>query len=121
MSELIKARGGDPVDVLFDVLLEENGSVGTVYFHHTEKDMQYALKQPFTSVGSDGSAMSPEGKRGGGESASSVLRYIPARAGTLCTRLEGIDTSRSRKENDQHECGEDQHSGSRPSKRGLLG
>jgi N-acyl-D-aspartate/D-glutamate deacylase len=65
MSELIKARGGDPVEVLFDVLLEENGSVGTVYFHHTEKDMQYALKQPFTSVGSDGSAMSPEGGRGG--------------------------------------------------------
>jgi N-acyl-D-aspartate/D-glutamate deacylase len=64
MSELIKARGGDPVEVLFDVLLEENGSVGTVYFHHTEKDMQYALKQPFTSVGSDGSAMSPEGSRG---------------------------------------------------------
>jgi N-acyl-D-aspartate/D-glutamate deacylase len=66
MSELIKARGGDPVDVLFDVLLEENGSIGTVYFHHTEKDMQYALKQPFTSVGSDGSAMSPEGPRGRG-------------------------------------------------------
>lgn len=64
MSELIKSRGGDPVDVLFDVLLEENGSVGTVYFHHTEKDMQYAMKQPFTSIGSDGSAMSPEGSRG---------------------------------------------------------
>jgi N-acyl-D-amino-acid deacylase len=64
MSELIKARGGDPVDVLFDVLLEENGSVGTVYFHHTEKDMQYAMKQPFTSIGSDGSAMSVEGAKG---------------------------------------------------------
>ena len=63
MSELIKARGGDPVEVLFDVLLEENGSVGTVYFHHTEKDMQYALKQPFTSIGSDGSAMSADGPR----------------------------------------------------------
>ena len=65
MSELIKSRGGDPVEVLFDVLLEENGSVGTVYFHHTEKDMQYALKQPFTSIGSDGSAISAEGSRGG--------------------------------------------------------
>src|SRR6185295_7278881 len=36
MSDLIKARGGDPVDVLFDVLIEENGSVPTVYFHHSE-------------------------------------------------------------------------------------
>jgi N-acyl-D-amino-acid deacylase len=64
MSDVIKARGGDPVDVLFDLLLEESGSVGTVYFHHTEKDMQYAMKQPFTSIGSDGSAMNAETMRG---------------------------------------------------------
>ena len=38
--------------------------MGTVYFHHSEPDMQYALKQPWTSIGSDGSAMSPEGPRG---------------------------------------------------------
>ncbi|MCB1022609.1 MAG: D-aminoacylase, partial [Acidobacteria bacterium] len=65
MSELIAARGGDPVEVLFDVLLEENGSVSTVYFHHEESDMLYALKQPYTSVGSDGAAISPEGPSGG--------------------------------------------------------
>jgi N-acyl-D-amino-acid deacylase len=64
MSELIASRGGDPVDVLFDVLIEEDGRVRTVYFHHTEEDMQFALKQPFCSVGSDGAAVSPEGPRG---------------------------------------------------------
>jgi N-acyl-D-aspartate/D-glutamate deacylase len=64
MSDVIAARGGDPIDVLLDLLIEENGSVSTVYFHHSEPDMQYALKQPFTSIGSDGSAMSPEGPRG---------------------------------------------------------
>jgi N-acyl-D-amino-acid deacylase len=64
MSDVIAARGGDPVDVLLDLLIEEKGSVATVYFHHSEPDMQYALKQPFTSIGSDGSAMSPEGPRG---------------------------------------------------------
>ncbi len=61
MSELIAARGGDPVNVLFDVLLEENGSVPTVYFHHSEPDMELALKQPWTSIGSDGAAVSPYG------------------------------------------------------------
>ncbi|MCP5116034.1 MAG: N-acyl-D-aspartate/D-glutamate deacylase, partial [bacterium] len=61
MSELIASRGGDPVEVLFDVLLEENGSVSTVYFHHTEKDMVLAMRQPFTSIGSDGSAISTDG------------------------------------------------------------
>jgi N-acyl-D-aspartate/D-glutamate deacylase len=64
MSELIAARGGDPVDVLFDVLLEENGSVPTVFFHHSEQDMQHILKQPWTSVGSDGSAVSVDGPSG---------------------------------------------------------
>ena len=64
MSELIKARGGDPVDVLFDVLLEENGSVPTVFFHHSEQDMQLVMKQPWTSIGSDGSAVSADGPTG---------------------------------------------------------
>ena len=65
MSDLIAARGGDPVQVLFDVLVEENGSVSTVFFHHSEPDMQLALKQPWTSIGSDGSAVSPDGPTGG--------------------------------------------------------
>ena len=51
----------DPLDVLFDILIEERGSVGTVYAHHTEEDMNLALKQPWCSVGSDGSAFSTTG------------------------------------------------------------
>ena len=62
MGELIAARGGDPVEVLFDVLLEEGGSVRTVFFHHQEEDMLFALNQPYVSVGSDGSAISKDGE-----------------------------------------------------------
>lgn len=62
MSELIAAQGGkDDVEVFFDVLLQENGSVPTVYFHHSEEDMTYALRQPYTSVGSDGAAIANDG------------------------------------------------------------
>jgi N-acyl-D-aspartate/D-glutamate deacylase len=64
MSELILARGGDPVSVLFDLLLEENGSVPTVFFHHSEQDMQLVMKQPWTSIGSDGAAVSIDGPTG---------------------------------------------------------
>lgn len=64
MGELIRSRGGDPVEVFFDLLVEENGSVPTVFFHHSEADMQLAMKQPFTSIGSDGAAVSPEGPSG---------------------------------------------------------
>jgi N-acyl-D-amino-acid deacylase len=60
-----KAKGKDPapaaLDVLFDVLVEEGGSIPTVYAHHTEDDMRRALVQPWCSVGSDGSALAIEG------------------------------------------------------------
>jgi N-acyl-D-aspartate/D-glutamate deacylase len=51
----------EPLDVLFDLLIEHQGSVGTVYAHHTEEDMNLALVQPWCSIGSDGSAYSTEG------------------------------------------------------------
>ena len=47
--------------MLFDFLIEENGSIGTVYAHHTEEDMNLALVQPWCSIGSDGSAYAIEG------------------------------------------------------------
>lgn len=61
MSEAIKAMGKPPLDVLFELLTENRGSVPTVYFHHSEEDMRYALKQPFVSIGSDGSAVKTDG------------------------------------------------------------
>ena len=64
MKDLIEARGGDPFDVLFDVLVEEGGRVRTVYFHHREDDMLDALRKPYVSVGSDGAAISPGGPSG---------------------------------------------------------
>ena len=51
----------DPLDILFDLLIEQNGSVGTVYAHHTEEDMNFALSQPWCSIGSDGSALATDG------------------------------------------------------------
>jgi N-acyl-D-aspartate/D-glutamate deacylase len=51
----------DPLDELFDLLIEEEGSVSTVYAHHTEHDMKLALAQPWCSIGSDGSAYAIEG------------------------------------------------------------
>jgi N-acyl-D-amino-acid deacylase len=53
--------GPDPLDELFDFLIEEGGSIPTIYAHHTEEDMNLALRQPWCSVGSDGSALSIEG------------------------------------------------------------
>ncbi len=50
----IKTRGLTPtldsLDVLFDLLIEQVGSVSTIYEHHTERDMNLALIQPWCSI-----------------------------------------------------------------------
>ncbi len=64
MSDVIAALGKPPIDVLFELLVANGGSVPTVFFHHSEEDMRYALAQPFVSIGSDGSAVSVDGTDG---------------------------------------------------------
>jgi N-acyl-D-amino-acid deacylase len=66
MSEVIQEMGKSDIDVLFDLLINNNGSVPTVYFHHSEEDMRYALKQPWVSIGSDGTAVTTVGPLAGG-------------------------------------------------------
>jgi N-acyl-D-aspartate/D-glutamate deacylase len=90
MSELIAARGGHPADVLFDVLIEENGSVPTVFFHHSEQDMQLVMKQPWTSIGSDGAAVSPEGPTGRSHPHPRYYGTFPRVLGRYARELEVI-------------------------------
>jgi N-acyl-D-amino-acid deacylase len=61
MSEVIKELGKPDLETLYELLIENRGSVPTVYFHHSEEDMRYALARPFVSVGSDGTAVATEG------------------------------------------------------------
>ena len=64
MSDLIAAQHQDPVETMFDVIVEEKGQTPTVFFHHSEDDMRLAMKQPWTSIGSDGAAVNPDGPTG---------------------------------------------------------
>jgi N-acyl-D-amino-acid deacylase len=63
LAERIKGKKPAPdlLDEFFDLLVEEGGSVSTVYDHHTEKDMNLAMQQPWCSIGSDGLAYATEG------------------------------------------------------------
>ena len=67
MDRIIAAKSAgldpvpDPLDVLFDFLVDENGAISTIYAHHTESDMNLALIQPWCSIGSDGSALAIDG------------------------------------------------------------
>ena len=61
VAEAAKQAGKDPFEFVFDLLIEERGSVGCVYFIIDEADLALALKQPWVAIGSDGSALATEG------------------------------------------------------------
>jgi len=61
IAEAAKLAGKDGFDFVFDLLIEERGSVGCIYFIMSEDDLTLALRQPWVSIGSDGSALSIEG------------------------------------------------------------
>src|SRR5690606_26186052 len=81
----------DPVDVLFELLVANGGSVPTVYFHHSEEDMRVALAQPFVSIGSDGRAVATEGPLAGGHPHPRYYGTFPRVLGRY-VREEGVFT-----------------------------
>jgi N-acyl-D-amino-acid deacylase len=50
------ARGQEVVDALFDILLADRASTSAVYFSMSEEDIEYAMRQPWVSVGIDAGA-----------------------------------------------------------------
>jgi N-acyl-D-aspartate/D-glutamate deacylase len=61
IAEAAKQAGKDPFDFVFDLLIDEGGSIGCVYFIIDEGDLALALKQPWVSIGSDGSSLAVDG------------------------------------------------------------
>lgn len=61
VEEAATLAGKDPFDFVFDLLIEERGSVSCVYFIISEDDLELALRQPWVAIGSDGSAFATEG------------------------------------------------------------
>src|SRR5258708_14219565 len=53
--------GRDPYDFVFDILIANRGNVGCVWVIIDENDLKLAMKQPWVSDGSDGSALATSG------------------------------------------------------------
>jgi N-acyl-D-aspartate/D-glutamate deacylase len=64
LSEVAAMRGVDPVTAMFDLLVEENGSVDTVYFSMSEDDVRLAMTQPWVSFNCDAAGVTPDGLLG---------------------------------------------------------
>ena len=60
LSEIAKQWNKDPMDALFDVLIEDP-STGVAVFGMSQPDVTLALEQPWVSFDNDSSGTSPEG------------------------------------------------------------
>jgi N-acyl-D-amino-acid deacylase len=64
LAEIAAARHLDPVDAMFELLLDEDGRAGVILFQMDEADLRRALAHPAVMVGSDGSSLAPTGPSG---------------------------------------------------------
>jgi N-acyl-D-amino-acid deacylase len=53
VAEIAAEQKKDPLDTLFDIVLADQAQTGALYFMASEEDLQYGLKQPWTSIGLD--------------------------------------------------------------------
>jgi dihydroorotase/N-acyl-D-amino-acid deacylase len=61
LSEIAKTLNKDPMDALFDLLIEDKAFTECAVFGMSEPDVALALQQPWVSVDNDSSGVSPEG------------------------------------------------------------
>jgi len=61
LTEVAKIWNKDPMDALFDLLIEDNAFTNVAVFGMSEPDVALALQQPWVAIDNDSSGTSPEG------------------------------------------------------------
>ena len=61
IAQIAVAQKKEPLDTLFDFIIADKGQTGALYFMASEKDLQYGLKQPWTSLCLDAGELSLDG------------------------------------------------------------
>jgi dihydroorotase/N-acyl-D-amino-acid deacylase len=61
IAQIAQEQKKDPLDTLFDLVLADQGQASALYFIASEEDLQFGLKQPFTSIGLDAGEMPLDG------------------------------------------------------------
>ena len=64
LSEVAKLLNEDPMDALFDILIQDKAFTECAVFGMSEPDVALALQQPWVSVDNDASGASPDGLLG---------------------------------------------------------
>jgi N-acyl-D-amino-acid deacylase len=61
VAEMAKAENKPEMDALFDFILADKGQTDALYFMASEQDLQYGLRQAWTSIGLDAGESSLDG------------------------------------------------------------
>lgn len=61
LAEIARQQHKEPLDALFDFVLADHAQTGALYFIASERDLEYGLRQPWTSMGLDANEMSLDG------------------------------------------------------------
>jgi len=61
LADIAKMWNKDPMDALFDLLIEDHALTSVAVFGMSEPDVSLALQQPWISIDNDSSGTSPEG------------------------------------------------------------
>jgi dihydroorotase/N-acyl-D-amino-acid deacylase len=61
LEQIAAEQKKDAFETLFDFILADKGQTGALYFTANEKDLQYGLRQPWTSIGLDAGEMPLDG------------------------------------------------------------
>ena len=61
LAEVANIENKDPMDALFDLLVDDKAGTGVAVFGMSEPDVALALQQPWVSFDNDSSGASPEG------------------------------------------------------------
>ena len=64
LADIAAARATDPLDALFDILIEDDAQTYAAVFAMSEPDIELAVAQPWVSFCNDSSGTSPEGLLG---------------------------------------------------------
>jgi N-acyl-D-amino-acid deacylase len=61
LAEVARMRGKSPEDTAIDLVIEDNGATGAIYFLMSEENIRKGIAQPWVSFGSDAESPAPEG------------------------------------------------------------
>jgi dihydroorotase/N-acyl-D-amino-acid deacylase len=64
IAEIAKLRGKDPLETIFDILVEDNAATNVAVFGMSEPDVRLALQQPWVSICNDSQGTAPDGLLG---------------------------------------------------------